>query len=76
MELSEIEFEAKQANKLEKAKQKKIDKEEKAQKKLREIEYKRKKNQMDLDTMIRIKNYKQNQKNLKKQRAPKTFQTS
>ena len=63
---SEVEFEAKRAKYLEKAEEKKIKKSEKYDKKIKKIEYKRQIHQMDMDTMLKIKERKEAQKAAKK----------
>ena len=51
---SEVEFDAKLAEKREKAKEKRTKDEEKFEKELKELEYKRKIQQMDMETMFKI----------------------
>ena len=73
--LSEIEFEAKRAKILEKAVEKQVKGDDDFEKELKKVKYKRKQYQMDVDTMIKIENYKQNKKDLRK-KTIKSFQTS
>ena len=63
---SEVEFEAKRAKELEKAENKKVKKAEKFDNKVKKLEYKRKIKQMDMDTMIKIRERKLKQKEAKK----------
>lgn len=53
--VSEVEFEAKQAKELEKAKEKETKQAEKFENQVKKLEYQRKIRQMDMDTMIKIK---------------------
>ena len=55
---SEVKFDAKKIKKEEKAKAKTVKNAEKFEKKLKKIEYKRKIRQMDMDTMLKIKQHK------------------
>lgn len=53
--ISEVEFEARQAKELEKEKEKQAKKEEKAENQIKKLEYERKLQQMDMETMLKIK---------------------
>lgn len=53
--VSEVEFEARHAKELEKAKAKEIKQEEKFDNQIKKLEYQRKIQQMDMDTMLKIK---------------------
>lgn len=66
MDASEAEFEAKQAKELEKAEEKKIKEEEKFDKKVKKIEYERRLQQMDMETMLKIRERNNMLKNIKK----------
>ncbi|MCQ2743336.1 MAG: hypothetical protein MJ230_00880 [bacterium] len=65
-DISEIEFEAKQAHELEKDKNKQIKEAEKFDEKVKKLEYERQLRQMDMETMIKIRERKLQQKELKK----------
>ena len=65
-EISEVEFEAKQAEKKEKTEKKQAKSEEKFNKNLQKIEYKRKIHQMDMETYLKIEQRRQQMKELKK----------
>lgn len=65
-EISEVEFEAKQAEKREKAEEKQTKKDEKFNKDLQKIEYQRKIHQMDMETYLKIEQRRQQMKELKK----------
>lgn len=62
---SEAEFEAKQAKEAEKAKEKEVKENEKFEKNIKKIEYERKIHQMDMDTMLKIKQRKDALKQIK-----------
>jgi hypothetical protein len=68
-DISEIEFEAKQAKEKEKIEEKKKKEADKFEKKVKELEYERKIRQMDMDTYLKIK---QRQEYLKKLNKNKT----
>ena len=53
--VSEVEFEARQAKELEKAKEKDAKEAEKFNNQVKKLEYQRKIQQMDMDTMLKIK---------------------
>ena len=53
--VSEVEFEARQAKELEKEKAKEAKQEEKFDNQIKKLEYQRKIQQMDMDTMLKIK---------------------
>ena len=57
--VSEVEFEARQAKELEKAKEKEAKDAENFEKQVKRLEYQRKIQQMDMDTMIKIRERKQ-----------------
>lgn len=63
---SEVEFDAKQAEKLEKLEEKNTKKAEKFENKVKELEYERKIRQMDMDTLIQIQERREYVKQLKK----------
>lgn len=63
--MSEVEFEAKQAEEKEKREAKETKKAEKFDKKVKELEYERKIHQMDVDTYYRIKQRRQESKEYK-----------
>lgn len=63
---TEVEFEAKQAKEREKAEEKKLKEAEKFDKEVKELEYKRKVQQMDMETMLKIQERRQLQKEIKK----------
>lgn len=65
-DISEVEFEAKQAKEREKAETKKQKEAEKFDNEVKELEYKRKIQQMDMETMLKIQERKQAQKEIKK----------
>lgn len=65
-DISEVEFEAKQAKEREKAETKKQKEAEKFDSEVKELEYKRKIQQMDMETMLKIQERKQAQKEIKK----------
>ncbi len=65
-DIEEVKFEAKKAKKLEQAEKKKIKKAEKFDKKVKKLEYKRKLRQMDIETLIKIKERKLKLKEAKK----------
>ena len=65
-EISEVEFEAKQAEKREKAEEKQTKKDEKFNKDLQKIEYQRKIHQMDMETYLKIEQRRQQMKELRK----------
>lgn len=64
---TEVEFEAKRAKELKKAEEKEHKQEEKFEQKIKKIEYKRQIQQMDMDTLLKIKERKEAQKLLKKE---------
>ena len=65
--VSEVEFEAKQAKEKEKAQAKEAKKAENYEKNIQKLEYQRKLNQMDMETMLKIKEYRDKmKKNYKK----------
>ena len=64
--VSEVKFETKRAKKLTKAENKKTKKAEKFDKKIKKLEYKRQIEQMDMDTLIKIRERKLKQKEYKK----------
>ena len=64
-DISEVEFEAKQAKEREKAETKKQKEAEKFDSEVKELEYKRKIQQMDMETMLKIQERKQAQKEIK-----------
>ena len=63
---SEVEFEARQAKKMEKAKEAKEKEETKFNNKVKKLEYQRQIHEMDMDTLYKIRERKQERKNLKK----------
>ena len=63
---SEVELEAKRAKRLQKAEEKKVKKAERYDKKIKKLEYKRHIHQMNMDTMLKIKQRKDAQKAAKK----------
>lgn len=63
---SEVEFEAKRAKELEKAENKKLKEAEEFDKKVKKLEYERQLRQMDMETMLKIRERKLQQKELKK----------
>lgn len=63
---SEVEFDAKRAKELEEAEAKKVKEAEKFDNKIKKLEYQRQIRQMDMDTMMKIHERKQQQKELKK----------
>lgn len=65
-DISEVEFEAKQAKEREKAETKKQKEIEKFDNQVKELEYKRKIQQMDMETLLKIQERKQAQKEIKK----------
>ena len=65
-DISEVEFEAKQAKEREKAETKKQKEAEKFDNEVKELEYKRKIQQMDMETLLKIQERKQAQKEIKK----------
>lgn len=65
-EPSEVKFDAKRTKYLQKAEAKKIKKAEKFDKKIKKLEYKRQIHQMDMETMLKIKERKESQKAAKK----------
>ena len=65
-EISEVEFEAKQAEKREKVEEKQTKKDEKFNKNLQKIEYQRKIHQMDMETYLKIEQRRQQMKELRK----------
>ena len=65
-DISEVEFEAKQAEEKEKAEEKQTKKDEKFDKNLQKIEYQRKIHQMDMETYLKIEQRRQQMKELKK----------
>jgi len=65
-DVSEVKFEAKRAKKLEKAKQKEVNKTVKYDKKIKKLEYQRQIKQMDMETLLKIKERKASQKAYKK----------
>ncbi len=65
-DITEVEFEAKQAKKLEKAEDKKVKEAEKYEKKVRKLEHQRKLQQMDMETLYKIQQRKQDLKQLQK----------
>ena len=64
-EMSEIEFEAKQAKEKEKAEEEKSKEAEKYEKKIKKIEYERKIRQMDMDTWMQVQERIQQRKEMK-----------
>ena len=72
----EVKFDAKQAKELEKAENKKIKEAEKFDKQVKKLEYKRQLRQMDMETMIKIRERKLRQKELKKQSPKKSKSAS
>ena len=64
---SEVEFEARQAKAKEKAAEKETKNSEKFDKKIKKIEYQRKIEQMDMETLMKIRQRKQEQKELKQE---------
>lgn len=64
--ISELEFDAKQAKTKEKIEKKQLKSEEKEQKALKKLEYKRKIHQMDMETMLKVKERKDELKEIKK----------
>lgn len=67
--VSEVEYEAKRAKELEKDKQKEAKKAENFDKNVKKLEYERKIHQMDMETMIKIKERKEYLKQTKKKSA-------
>lgn len=65
-DMSEVEFEAKQAKEKEKAEEKQKKEAEKFDNKMKELEYKRTIQQMDMETMLKIQQRKQMQREIKK----------
>lgn len=65
-DITEVEFEAKQAKKLEKAEDKKVKEAEKYEKRVRKLEHQRKLQQMDMETLYKIQQRKQDLKQLQK----------
>lgn len=65
-EMSEVEFEAKQAKDKEKAKKKEAKEAEKFDNEMKKLEYKRKIHQMDMETMLKIQERRQQVKEMKK----------
>lgn len=63
---SEVEFEAKRAKELEKEENKKLKEAEEFDKKVKKLEYERQLRQMDMETMMKIRERKLQQKELKK----------
>ena len=59
MPVSEVEFEAKRAKELEKAKEKEAKESEKFEKSIKKLEYERKLEQMDMETLFKIKQRKE-----------------
>ena len=72
---TEVEFEAKQAKQKEKIEKKNIKKTEKFDKKIKKLEYKRKIEQMDMETYMKIQERKKAQKELKKSVKAKKAET-
>ena len=70
-DITEVEFEAKQAKKLEKAEDKKVKEVEKYEKKVRKLEHQRKLQQMDMETLYKIQQRKQDLKQLQKNNSKK-----
>ena len=70
-DITEVEFEAKQAKKLEKAEDKKVKEAEKYEKKVRKLEHQRKLQQMDMETLYKIQQRKQDLKQLQKNNSKK-----
>ena len=64
--ISEVEFEAKQAEKKEKAEEKQAKEQEKFDKEVRKVEYERKIHQMDMETYLKIQQRHNQLKELKK----------
>lgn len=65
-DISEVEFEAKQAEKKEKAEEKQAKEQEKFDKEVRKVEYERKIHQMDMETYLKIQQRRNQLKELKK----------
>ena len=72
---TEVEFEAKQAKQKEKIEKKNIKKTAKFDKKIKKLEYKRKIEQMDMETYMKIQERKKAQKELKKSVKAKKAET-
>lgn len=70
-DITEVEFEAKQAKKLEKAEEKKVKEAEKYEKKVRKLEHQRKLQQMDMETLYKIQQRKKDLKQLQKNNSKK-----
>lgn len=70
-DITEVEFEAKQAKKLEKAEDKKVKEAEKYEKKVRKLEHQRKLQQMDMETLYKIQQRKKDLKQLQKNNSKK-----
>lgn len=70
-DITEVEFEAKQAKKLEKAEDKKVKEAEKYEKKVRKLEHQRKLQQMDIETLYKIQQRKKDLKQLQKNNSKK-----
>lgn len=70
-DITEVEFEAKLAKKLEKAEDKKVKEAEKYEKKVRKLEHQRKLQQMDMETLYKIQQRKQDLKQLQKNNSKK-----
>ena len=64
---TELEFEARQAKEREKAEEKKAKEAKKFDKELKDLEYKRKIHQMDMETLLKIQQRKNELKNIQKQ---------
>lgn len=69
-DISEIEFEAKQAEEKEKAEEKKLKESEKFEKEIKKLEYERKIHQMDMETYLKIEQRCQQVKESKKVSKP------
>lgn len=65
-DISEVEFEAKQAEKKDKAEEKQAKEQEKFDKEVRKVEYERKIHQMDMETYLKIQQRRNQLKELKK----------
>lgn len=70
-DITEVEFEAKQAKKLKKAEDKKVKEAEKYEKKVRKLEHQRKLQQMDMETLYKIQQRKKDLKQLQKNNSKK-----
>lgn len=70
-DVTEVEFEAKQAKKLEKTEDKKVKEAEKYEKRVRKLEHQRKLQQMDMKTLYKIQQRKQDLKQLQKNNSKK-----